>query len=483
MGSRGIFTSFWLLCLSTLSAGSPWVPLDDVRARLAWQALPASHALQSVWPLSWGRVEDALSYTAPEDETASGMAKAYLEHELRRVRQSRATSESGFRLGNGRALLPDALWQSQPGNSASARADTWSGNWSLTLSLSHEQADLLDATRWSPRDTQLSWLGGDWILGGGWVSRHWGASWATPLGLSENGSDFPAVWLERYRSGASDGFWQFLGPWHLIAFAGQLEEGRAVAHPKVLGARFTFKPLPWLEAGAYRMAQWGGDGRPQTLSSLVDLALGRDNVGSEGITRDNEPGNQVGGMDLTFTGPSQTRLTLQVQGEDEANGLPSHVIRLAELAKGLNLEVGRLEAVLGWSDTRTRSSSRGLLYNTTYNHSIYTSGLRYRARALGSVLDSDSRNVELRMYLWLQDSTLWGARISRFKLNEDGVVRASSPGGEYEQSQGWLAGVFYDAYWQQLNYRLSWDVLNSPVRQAGYDYQQHTLSVSGTWRW
>ncbi|WP_369600020.1 capsule assembly Wzi family protein [Hahella sp. SMD15-11] len=435
MGSRGIGVVIWLVSLSAGSLAAPWVPLDDVRARLAWDALPGETRLHSVWPLSWGRVEDAL---AQAPTAARGLEQAYLGYELDRVRRQPATSESGFRLANGRAPLSDAAWQEQPENSAVARADALSGNWSLTLSLSHERASLLDDTRWSVRDTQLSWLDGNWMVGAGWVPRHWGASWTTPLGLSENGSDFPAAWVERYRSIPSAGIWRFLGPWHVILFVGQLEDGRAVSHTKVLGARFTFKPLPWFEAGLYRIAQWGGEGRPQTMSSLVDLALGRDNVGSDGIDRNNEPGNQVGGLDLTLSGPGQTRLTLQVQGEDEANGLPSHVVRLAELSKGLDTELGLLQAVLSWADTRTQGGPSGILYNITYNHSIYTSGLRYRARALGSVLDNDARSVALRLYLWQQDSTLWGVRLQRYRLNEDGTLRASAPGGIYRQS--WLAG-------------------------------------------
>ncbi|MFI7961903.1 capsule assembly Wzi family protein, partial [Acinetobacter baumannii] len=85
----------------------------------------------------------------------------------------------------------------------------------------------------------------------------------------------------------------WIGPWQYQAFAGQLDDYKAVPDAKLIGLRLTAQPLPYLELGASRTIQWGGDGRSESFSSLWDAIKGNDNV--YGDTEN--PSNQLAGFD------------------------------------------------------------------------------------------------------------------------------------------------------------------------------------------
>ena len=82
---------------------------------------------------------------------------------------------------------------------------------------------------------------------------------------------------------------------------------------------------------------WGGEGRPESLSSFDDALLGtRDNDTSVGDT-DNDPANQLGGFDARLSLMPLVNIPAgvyaQYVGEDEVGGLPSkkHVSRWCRL--------------------------------------------------------------------------------------------------------------------------------------------------------
>lgn len=68
---------------------------------------------------------------------------------------------------------------------------------------------------------------------------------------------------------------------------------KAVPDAKLLGLRLTAQPLPYLELGASRVLQWGGEGRSESLSSLWNAIKGNDNFDSS----DQDKSNQIAGFD------------------------------------------------------------------------------------------------------------------------------------------------------------------------------------------
>lgn len=279
-------------------------------------------------------------------------------------------------------------------------------------------------------ESYVSGMLGNWSLTLGQQSRWWGPGHDGSLILSNHARPLPAVRLERRLSTPFQTPWlSWLGPWRLEGFLGQLDEqliqpseGPAYLgeNIKLIGARLSFKPHPALELGLFRVAQWGGSGRPEGLDTLWDIIAGNDNDNAD------QPGNQLGGLDGRW---SLQNLGLplavygQAVGEDESGGLPSLYTALGGL-EGF----GRAEALhLNWrahleiANTLAGFYDNTPRYNTAYNHHIYRDGYRYHDVALGHPADNDARVVSIG--LTVNADAGWSAQawVRRAELNVDGA--------------------------------------------------------------
>ena len=161
---------------------------------------------------------------------------------------------------------------------------------------------------------------------------------------------------------------------------------------------------------------------PENLDAVWDLLTGNDNRGDGGISVENEPGNQLGGVDLRWAlGPSFAFYSQSV-GEDAAGGTPSHYMHLG----GVEIWAGRP----GGSSYRFRleyADTRAKFFNSAYNHSIYTDGYRYRGRILGHAMGNHGRMVSLAVVLarrTVPRGSCWPARPGSTGM---GRVRTCSP--------------------------------------------------------
>ncbi len=279
----------------------------------------------------------------------------------------------------------------------------------------------------------------NWQLGAGSVDRWWGPGWQSSLILSNNARPSPGIFLNRNTTQAFDlPVLRKLGPWTFNAFANQLESDRHIPDAKLLGARFAFKPAQSLEIGLTRTAQWGGEGRPESLSSLKNLILGNDNVGDDGIELDgsNEPGNQLGGIDLRWTPQFAGQFVTfygQLIGEDEAGGFPSRKIGLFGMETPIITESTHGRVFLEISDT-TMDFLDDRFANSAYNHSVYQSGYRYEGNAIGASTDNDSRLLTLGGVheIGTLNSVTWKAQYA--SLNRDGSPGRNTIANSHEQT-------------------------------------------------
>lgn len=262
-----------------------------------------------------------------------------------------------------------------------------------------------------------------WLFSAGAVPRWWGPGHEGSMILSTAARPVPALALDtlqpfRFQTRGL----RWLGSINVSAFVGALEQSRHVPDAKLLGARLTLKPLPSLEIGLSRTAQWGGRGRPEDLESLIDLVLGRDNRGDSGITLAREPGNQLGGIDLRWgpVGGLPAALYTQWIGEDEAGGLPSRLIALA----GAEYWHAAAGGYLRWHAEVAASTvefykSRSRV-NLAYEHGIYRDGYRYRSNTIGHAMDNDGLLLAFGVLhrMRLRD---WQAVVRRIDINRDGT--------------------------------------------------------------
>jgi hypothetical protein len=218
---------------------------------------------------------------------------------------------------------------------------------------------------------------------------------------------------------------RWLGPWDFSVMFGQLEKEREVPDAQFFGMRFNFKPMPTLEIGLSRTAQWCGDNRPCDLDTFVDLFLGRDNRGEPGISIDTEPGNQLAGVDFRWTPrffDSKFGFYGQFIGEDEAGGFPSRYLgQIGAEWSGYLFDRWSTRAYAELSGTKCQFYQSTDLYNCGYNHGIYQTGYRFRGRPIGHGADNDAQLVSAGFVLIDADDTQWRALLRFGELNRDGV--------------------------------------------------------------
>jgi hypothetical protein len=293
---------------------------------------------------------------------------------------------------------------------------------------------------------------GNWIVSAGAVPRWWGPGWSGSLILSNNARPVPAVAVDRKLTDAFDlPVLRWLGEWRISAFLGQLESGRAVSEAKLFGVRAVVQPVGNLEIGLFRVAQWGGQGRPEDGEAFADMLLGRDNQGDNAASR--EPGNQLAGFDFRLASPFVAfplAVYGQAAGEDEAGGLPYKWMGLAGV-EGWGTLPGpagtfRLYAEVAETSLYDPDASGGTAFNTAYEHHIYRTGYRYRGRSLGYAADNDTTLASLGGVVALADGMTWHGVLRWGRINRDGGgTHPLFPEGA-ELRGGFLSGTLPTAY-------------------------------------
>lgn len=286
-----------------------------------------------------------------------------------------------------------------------------------------------DGDQVRPDGSRISLMAGNWIAAAGWQDRWWGPGHQGSLILSNNARPLPAISLKRNRSYSFSSRWlRWIGPWTAQVFMAALDDERAIEDPLMLGFRFAFRPIHQLEIGLSRTAQWCGRGRPCGGSEFFDLLLGRDNRGVN-ISAGDEPGNQLAGIDLRWRLPRNLPVSLYLQwvAEDTRRGGPElgNWLRLAGLEVNGLLHDGTYSAYAEVADTSCRSGGAGFSQaapDCAYEHSIYTTGYRYKGLSLGHGLDGDGLSYSVGTTLVQSGGHRWTAAIRYADINRVGAA-------------------------------------------------------------
>jgi Capsule assembly protein Wzi len=258
--------------------------------------------------------------------------------------------------------------------------------------------------------------------------RHWGPGRAGSLILDGAAEAVPAVGWRRPIAQASDNvLLRFLGPWSGDIFFGGLQGHQQPRRPFLVGMRIEAEPVPNLRLGAARTMQWGGDGRPENGASLLHALLGSDNAGYGGISADDEPGNQIAGVDWRWTLWPQHDLAWygQLAGEDESGKLPSGNVALtgADMRWSLGSS-GHVRAFVEWTNTLAGTLGSHPRPGATYRHHIYRQGYTNDGILLGHPAGGD---VELTSAgLLLDHGALAATVVQRFLPGRLEIVNASA---------------------------------------------------------
>jgi len=418
---------FLAFIVSATHAG-PLVPPGDQILRHDIQVLADGGVIKgptTSWPLAWGPILDDL-----RNVDVQMLSPALLDALARVKNRADWETQSDDLTFNAKAGVADNAtrirsFQDTPRGKAEVSAGTsWIGNrLSIDLNVQYVDSDQ-DSEELRIDDSMIGVVLGNFSVAASTMQRWWGPGWDGSLILSNNARPIPSLSIDRVFTDAFKTRWlSWLGPWDLNIMFGQMEEERYVPNTKFFGMRVNFRPIPYLEIGLSRTAQWCGDGRQCDLETFVDLMLGRDNRGSDGLDESTEPGNQLAGFDFRWA-PSFLGIPVavygQLTGEDEAGGFPSRY-----LAQG-GVEVSgylRNKWSYRWFAELAGTSCDFVfddIFNCAYNHGIYQTGYRYRGRAVGHGADNDARLVSTGWLMVDEKDAQWRVLMRFGELNRGG---------------------------------------------------------------
>jgi hypothetical protein len=195
----------------------------------------------------------------------------------------------------------------------------------------------------------------------------------------------------------------------------------------LFGMRGSFRPPgTGLEIGINRTAQWCGDGRPCDLETFFNLLLGRDNRGAN-VDPEDEPGNQLAGIDIRWTLPKQIPVALYLQWIAEDTRKTGAQYRLWMQQMGVEYwgTIGGLShrTHFEWVNSSSHLGALGegsAVPNIAYEHSIFLTGYRYNGRALGYSGDGDSLSYSIGSTLVQSNGHSWNISLRFMEINRLG---------------------------------------------------------------
>lgn len=234
----------------------------------------------------------------------------------------------------------------------------------------------------------------------GQQERFWGPGHEGSLILGDSARPVTAVNLQRnVQKPFENPYLSKIGKWNYQIFVGQMlnhDNMLSPRHTKIAGMRVTVSPTRYLDLGASRIIQWGGQGRIQNWKALGNAIIGRDNADTAD-QRKREPGNQLAGVDARLKLQPLLNVPVsvyaQMVGEDEANKFPSKNFFLAGVDGSHQLSP---KQTLNWhlegADTSTKF---GKMTNVTYRHHLYKDGYYQQGMPMGHALGGDMRSLVL----------------------------------------------------------------------------------------
>lgn len=425
------------LGVSAVTWAGPMLPAGDMALRSDIQYL-ADHGIVtgsvSTWPLAWAPIARDVNAADPAN-LPSHLAEVVLRVRARAERETRP-GELLFTAELAGAENPARIrgFEDTPRGDVDARAGAaWQGGrFAAELNLQYVDESDDAAVTAGPDDDDLRFddsllavTVGNWSVGASTQQRWWGPGWDGSLILSNNARPLPALVIDRVFTDAFETKWlSWIGPWDLSAIFGRFESERAVPDAHFFGMRFTMRPLRSLEIGFSRTAQLCGDDRPCGFDTYWDMFLGRDNIGDAGIDEENEPGNQLAGLDARWNPELLDRSLAfygQFIGEDAADFLPSRYMGQAGFEWSGYLDNRWSSRFFAeYADTNCQFYDAETCTNLSYNHYIYESGYRYKGRVMGHGADGDSEMASVGWVMTDPDATEWRVLLRAGSLNVEG---------------------------------------------------------------
>lgn len=412
--------SFAILSALALPVAAQGIVLnnEDLRTDLNW--LNQQGVIQistSTWPLSGEEIQRALS-TAKIENTAQqkviNSVKASLDAENTPIKLALFAETDPQNIPQKFADEQKSQYQAAFELNASGK------QWDARLRVNAEKDPIID----NGHDVNVegSYLAGklwnQWLIAGQ-IPTYWGPGHEGSLIRGDASRPVYGLTMQRAEQQAFETKWlSWIGPWQYQAFAGQLDDYHAIPDAKLLGFRLTAQPLPYLELGASRILQWGGEGRSESFDSLWNAIKGNDNFDDGALDKS----NQIAGFDarLNLNRWSGVPISLygQYVGEDEAGLLPSKKMYLAGVDYSSQFNNMPFQLYTEWADTRTNRDALGI----SYEHRNYKDGYYQHGFSLGHAMGGDGQMLSLGGDIRFDVMNRLNGRVMVAKVNQSNSI-------------------------------------------------------------
>ena len=474
-----------IVLLPAVAQAGPWLEAGDRQVRQDVELLKAAGFIRGplgAWPMPWMQVASGidaarLAPREPHIEAAVRRLEALSKRDLEPIRY-----EANLRLASEPELV--RTFEDQAREEVDADAEIALDTGRLTLVIGGGYRDGQDGADWHLENSYAAYALGGWALYGGYVQHWWGPGQEQALLFSNNARPVPQIGIKRLNPRAIDlPVLRWLGPVKFDAFVGILAEERERSgfdNPAIVGFRGAFEPMQGLEIAFNRGLQLCGRNRPCGAGTIIDALFPFS--GAENTASLDEPGNQLGGFDITYrfmAGPVAANAYLEWEAEDEAGVFVlDRFVRTFGAAAGgpIGADGATWNANIEFSDTLLvgyfdeNSFLNPIRFpGSAYNNAIYRDGFTYRGEVLGAATGGDAELLTLRGSVTDARNQRYYAAYRFADLNKTSVPTASALSQNREKINEFTAGAIIPTSLGDMNAELRYqdDQPNTPGQSDG----------------
>lgn len=437
--SQSLLTKTFLLSIviySTLTAAEPWIDTSDIYLKANIQLLADTGKITTpvtTYPLMWHDIAQDLKRINQNSLTSNQLnAYHYINHQFRLAKQNLTRIKAQVGLMNDRFV---SFGEPQ------SNKNTLSVHSSIMFD--HFAAKIAPNYTYNPSDDKknrfdesyLAAFMGNWVFSFGRQKRWYGPTWDTSLSLTNNARPITAFAISRKSAEPFIiPYTDFGIPWTVTSFMGKMDDTRTIKDTLLWGFRLNFKPIKNLEIGLTRLAQWGGAGHSQSSSTFWDVFIGRTNCGIDDLVCNENtpnPANQQAGYDLRYSFKLfDVPMSFYGQkfAEDGKEGTLQYLTK-AQPQIGFDAHLSILNkpstVFIELADSLADCGERDNIGDCYYEHSTYSTGMRYNGRTIGSTYDNDAKTYVLGAISQLGTNTRLTTKLRYLDLNYDNSDKAA----------------------------------------------------------
>lgn len=413
----------------------PWIDTSDIYLKANIQLLAdTGHIITPVttYPLMWHDIIRDLKKIDQHDLTSNQQsAYHYVKHQSKLAQKNQTRIKAQVGIDDKRFLsFGDSVSDK---NSVSVHSSVMYGNFAAKVAPSYTD-NPVDGEKSRLDESYVAAFLGNWVVSFGRQNRWYGPTWDTSLSLTNNARPITALTLSRKSAEPFIiPFTEFDIPWTVTSFMGKMDDERTIEDTLLWGFRLNFKPFKNLELGITRLAQWGGEGQSQSSSTFWNVLIGRTNCGVDDLVCDAEnpnPANQQAGYDFRYSF-NLFDVPMSLYGQqfaEDGNADSGSYLTKTQPQFGFDIHMnifGTPSTVFyEFSDTFAHCGGSRDIGDCYYEHSRYTTGMRYNGRTMGSTYDNDAKTYVLGAISQLSSHTRLTTKLRYLDLNYDNSDKA-----------------------------------------------------------